>query len=339
MSSIKPEQKKCFVISPIGSKNSAERKRSDNILRFVIRPVCEQIGFITERADEIDEPGLISKKIIVRLFNADLVIADLTGNNPNVFYELAIRHATGKPVVHLIEHNEKIPFDVFDFNTIHIDHSDLESVEFCKEKLRRYIESCFNGEPILNPIIETIKTQNIELPFLRFEHYDLTKQFQYLSERLLKEIKTLRTERSVLIDKIVSDVEISQKTVKQHKELLIYDLSGIWDSSMGIVKLSQTGDEFLGEYNYKGVIGNIRGEIVNDRAIFQWNWQDLEGVGYWKARENEFHGIWFYSHQSCSYSELLENPTRLDTLITPNMPWILWKKIKKITNNANAADR
>lgn len=62
MSSMNPEHKRCFVISPIGSKNSAIRKRADNILKFVIRPVCDQLGFITERADEIDEPGLISKK-------------------------------------------------------------------------------------------------------------------------------------------------------------------------------------------------------------------------------------------------------------------------------------
>src|SRR3989304_7119217 len=316
MSSIKTAQKKCFVISPIGSKKSAVRKRADNILRFVIRPVCEQLGFITERADEIDETGLISKKIIVRLFNAVLVIADLTGHNPNVFYELAIRHATGKPIVQLIEHNDKIPFDIFDFSTIFIDHTDLESVEDCKNKLGSYIESCFNGEPILNPIIETIKTQNVDLPFFKFEHQDLTKQFQDLSDRLIKEIEILRSDRAVLIDKIVSDVEPSQIIVKQNKELSDYTLSGIWESSMGIVKLSQSKNDFLGEYKYKGVIGNIRGKMVNDRVIFQWDWLDLKGVGYWQKRNNEFHGCWFSSHQSCSFSELLENPTRLDRLIT-----------------------
>lgn len=256
------------------------------------------------------------------------MIADLTGHNPNVFYELAIRHATGKPVIQLIEHNEKIPFDIFDFSTIHIDHSDLESVAVCKEKLENYIRSCFDGEPILNPIIETIKTQNVELPFFKFEHHDLTKQFQDLSDRLINEIKILKSEREVLIDKIVSDVKPSQMIDKPKKESSSYELSGIWDSSMGIVKLSQTGDGFLGDYDYKGAKGSIRGKIVNDRAIFQWEWQDLEGVGYWKARNNELHGSWFYTYQSCSFNELLENPTRLDRLIIPNTPWILWRKIK-----------
>jgi hypothetical protein len=75
---------------------------NNKILKYLIRPVCKQMGYITKRADEINEPGLITKKVIIKLINSDLVIADLTGHNPNAFYELALRHATGKPIILII---------------------------------------------------------------------------------------------------------------------------------------------------------------------------------------------------------------------------------------------
>ena len=49
---------------------------------------------------------------------ADLVIADLTGNNANVFYELSLRHAIGKPVIHMAANGTPLSFDVRDNRTI-----------------------------------------------------------------------------------------------------------------------------------------------------------------------------------------------------------------------------
>jgi len=50
------------------------------------------------RADKISEPGIITTQIIGHIVDAELVIADLTDKNPNVFYELAIRHAIRNPI-------------------------------------------------------------------------------------------------------------------------------------------------------------------------------------------------------------------------------------------------
>ena len=60
----------------------------------------------------MDQPGIISNQVITRLLEDNLVIADLTDRNPNVYYELAVRHAFGKPVIQIIDSNETIPFDV-----------------------------------------------------------------------------------------------------------------------------------------------------------------------------------------------------------------------------------
>ena len=110
-------EKTCFVICPIGSANSTERTRSDQLLKHIIEPVCSQAGYLALRADQFPDPGLITNQIIEQLVNADLVIADLTDRNPNVFYELGIRHCTGKPFIQIINEKAEVPFDIANVRT------------------------------------------------------------------------------------------------------------------------------------------------------------------------------------------------------------------------------
>lgn len=135
------DKKRCFVICPIGEQDSDTRRRSDQVLRHIIKPAVESCGFVAERADEIDKPGLITSQVIQRVVNDPLVIADLTERNPNVFYELAIRHAIRKPLVQLIKKGERIPFDVAGTRTIQVDHQDLDSVESARGDIVNQIKA------------------------------------------------------------------------------------------------------------------------------------------------------------------------------------------------------
>ncbi len=89
----------CFVIAPIGDEGSETRKRSDQILNHVITPTALSCGYEAIRADKISKSGMITMQIIQHLLDVPLVIADLTDYNPNVFYELAIRHVVNPPKV------------------------------------------------------------------------------------------------------------------------------------------------------------------------------------------------------------------------------------------------
>ena len=105
--------KSCFVICPIGSPESEARQRSDTVLKHIITPAVEAHGYAKpERSDQIDDPGTITRQIIDRVHDADLVVADLTELNPNVFYELAVRQAFHKPVIMIGMEGTKFPFDV-----------------------------------------------------------------------------------------------------------------------------------------------------------------------------------------------------------------------------------
>jgi hypothetical protein len=151
------------VIAPIGLPDSETRKRSDLILKHIIKPAVISCGYIATRADEIPEAGLITSQVIQRIVHDSLVIADLTEHNANVFYELALRHAVRKPLVQLIAKGERIPFDVANMRTITVDHRDLDSVESAKQDMIAQI--CAMEMP--DSIIDSPISVSLDLHILR----------------------------------------------------------------------------------------------------------------------------------------------------------------------------
>ena len=118
----------CFYVTPIGKEGSEHRKHSDLFLGSIVEPALEQFDISVVRADAIEKPGLITKQVIEYLLKSRLVIADLSFHNPNVFYELAIRHAARLPTVQIIRAQDRIPFDVNQNRTIQIDCTDIYSL-------------------------------------------------------------------------------------------------------------------------------------------------------------------------------------------------------------------
>jgi len=137
--------KKCFIISPIGEINTEVRHRSDEILNHIIRPILQEYNYKAIRADEISEFGLITNQIIEHIVYSDLVICDLTYKNPNVYYELAIRHIVQKPIIQIIDENEDLPFDVINTRTIKINHRSLTGASNAKIKIKEYLIKIESG--------------------------------------------------------------------------------------------------------------------------------------------------------------------------------------------------
>jgi hypothetical protein len=133
----------CFFIGPIGDAASEYGKHSDLILESLIRPAMQLFALEVRRADEIQNPGLITKQIFEYLLKSRLAIADLSYHNPNVFYELAIRYAKHLPVIQIIRKADRIPFDVNQSRSIVIDTTDLYSfvpkIEIYKTEISNHI--------------------------------------------------------------------------------------------------------------------------------------------------------------------------------------------------------
>lgn len=119
--------RKCFVISPIGAENSEVRRHADTVFNCIIQPACEPDpaeggpAYVAERGDHKTAPGKITDQIYEDILEAELIIAVLTGANPNVYYELAIAQSAAKPVILLMEKGYEAPFDIKDQRIIYYD--------------------------------------------------------------------------------------------------------------------------------------------------------------------------------------------------------------------------
>lgn len=155
-------EKTCFVIAPIGEEGTETRKRSDQVLQHIITPAVKDCGYSALRADKISEPGIITSQVIQQLLEAPLVVADLTGRNANVFYELAIRHAVRLPIVQIIKAGEAIPFDVSQSRTIQVNHQDLDSAARCRDELVRQIKAVEkNPHEVDSPISAAVDLKSL----------------------------------------------------------------------------------------------------------------------------------------------------------------------------------
>lgn len=154
--------KKCFIITPIGEFNSEIFRKAKGVIDSAIKPVLRLHGFVDIKpAYEIIESGMIGNQIIDRIVNDDLVVANLTGNNPNVMYELAIRHATAKPVIHICEKGTILPFDIKDNRTVFF-KDDMLGVQELQMEFEDYVNNIkYEYEYKDNPIYNGIQTANI----------------------------------------------------------------------------------------------------------------------------------------------------------------------------------
>src|SRR5881227_359257 len=101
----------CFVLMPFAGE-------FDDIYNLGIKESCKEAGAYCERVDEQNFEGTILARIYNQIAKADLIIADMTGRNANVFYEVGYAHALNKPTILLTQDSEDIPFDLIQYTHI-----------------------------------------------------------------------------------------------------------------------------------------------------------------------------------------------------------------------------
>ena len=146
---------KCFYITPIGEDGSDERRHSDLYLSYLIEPALRGLKLSVVRADQIGNAGLITSQIIEHILKCRLCIVDLSFHNPNVFYEMAIRHASNRPIVQICRKKDRLPFDVGQVRTVIIDDSDIytliPNLESYRSEIATQAKGALDGQSS-NPI-------------------------------------------------------------------------------------------------------------------------------------------------------------------------------------------
>jgi hypothetical protein len=103
-------EKLCFVLMPFDEKFYPIYEK--------IKEVVEELGLICKRADEIFNTKPVIEDICHSIQKSRILIADLTGRNPNVFYELGFAHAKNKKVILITQDINDVPFDVKHYRCI-----------------------------------------------------------------------------------------------------------------------------------------------------------------------------------------------------------------------------
>lgn len=188
------EKKTCFVVTPIGDENTAIRRHIDGIIDQAIIPAIGE-EFQVKVAHREYEIGSINDRVIQSVYNSDLVIANLTGLNPNVMFEIAIRYSFGKPAIVIAEKGTKLPFDIVDENTIFYINDPAGAAEL-KKIIINFVKKidwtkCEYG-PVFSAIKNAAVINHIETTILEKENQNA---FAFLVNKLSdleSEIKGLR---------------------------------------------------------------------------------------------------------------------------------------------------
>ena len=212
--------KKCFVIMPFGSASPEQKKRFDGVYRGIIVPAVREAGYEPIREDISATPGSIPKSIVTKLAEAEMVVADLTSINPNVFYELGIRHVFSKNgTVLIMNKGESIPFDNASYRVIQYTNELAELDDIHKQIVTAIANRENNIDNPDNIVHDTYA--NLPVNTIGYFSQDIqderVNQLQKQVSELSKENKSLK---KLCKDKGISLASASVVSTKTVKELI-----------------------------------------------------------------------------------------------------------------------
>jgi O-acetyl-ADP-ribose deacetylase (regulator of RNase III) len=172
------EGKTCFVIMPFGEKRDIDGKviDFDKVYQHLIKKSVESLEIPCTRCDEIAEAGWIHSKMFQHIYESDVAVIDITSLNPNVFYELGVRHALVDSVTVLLRRkNTTIPFNIQGFQVIEYDPEDMASVDEAKKKIVDFIRNGLTLKKKDSPVHEVLNLRIGAVP----REISRTEVFEY----------------------------------------------------------------------------------------------------------------------------------------------------------------
>jgi response regulator RpfG family c-di-GMP phosphodiesterase len=156
--STKTPPKKCFVIMPFSSTKSCSKQEWNEIYSKLIKPAVENAerGYLCERSSAL--MGSIIEEVLDSLNRADIVIADMTDRNPNVLYELGVRHALRNSTILIAQSLTDIPFDLQPYAAQEYQWKLADDKKAFKKRIRELIELIENEpDKAISPVRKYLK--------------------------------------------------------------------------------------------------------------------------------------------------------------------------------------
>jgi hypothetical protein len=219
--------KKCFVIMPIGSGETYEIfiNRYENIIKPAIEGVKvgdEQV-YQAIRGDFISQTGSITRAIIQYIYSSDAVIADLSGLNPNVFYELGVRHSLRNKTVLIGIKETTPPFDVGDLRIVWYEDK-VGGEKKAIPEIQSFLKSFLEGDELIDsPIFQAIpelksrgenKEESAKLYALQQENENLKTKLA-VAEQTTLSLQQSISSISATVSQVLSKLDEGQKQITE----------------------------------------------------------------------------------------------------------------------------
>lgn len=155
---------RCFIIGPMKNMARLHKLRDE-----IIKPILTPYGYKVITPDE-GEIGNIMRQVLLNLEQADLLIADITGNNPNVMYELGVYHSFGKPYLVVKDNSfkETLPDTPFDIDAYRFHEINFNNLEVSQQRLKSLLENIIRKIDVWdwfsNPVTDFYQAPVAEIP-------------------------------------------------------------------------------------------------------------------------------------------------------------------------------
>lgn len=194
---LKSLRKQCFVLMPFDSKFK-------EIYTEVYQPVCAKNELDCWRVDEIARPGSITRDIVEGIVDAEVVIADLTGQNPNVFYELGISHAVGNKTIMTSQSLSDVPFDVRSYRVL-IYEQTLTGCRKLAEDLEKALRELLAAlDRTSNPVQEVVTSRS---PLKLRQKTPLVKYMDFMD--LPKKMRDWLQDNNIIYAEDVANIDLA----------------------------------------------------------------------------------------------------------------------------------
>ena len=289
----------------------AKAKNLDHIYEEWIKPTVESVHILGDtnrtvhchRADKDARSGEIIMHIIEHLLNADIVIADLSGRNANVFYELGVRHSLRKTTVLIADNLDDIPFDIRGLRAIAYEYEPAKLVTFRRE-LKDAVEAAVtNSTDADNPVarflldreVQKLRASNVPIG------YDIVREI--LTE--MHHLKDTVKDQAEDLRKLAEGIAGKQKTEPkpQSCDRLMASLQGLWrvSPSNSLVCIRMINGQLFAPYCYGGD-ASLTSRYFNFRRVgrtlfarFEWFISKMAGYGMFQiVSNNKIEGGWWF---------------------------------------------
>ncbi len=267
----------CFVIMPFAEE-------FDDVYAAIKSSVESALGGhgTCSRLDESRPAGRITDRLLGEIQSATLCVVDVTGNRPNVMWELGYAMALGKPTILVTQNLSDLPFDIRDLQTLSYD--------------RNHISRTL-GRPLARMVLDTLSTCRLQT-----EKSDRNKEREDLVGALLGELQSLKGMLGDAVRAWAPGREFASSSVPNAASIL----EGSWRNPMSRSHFyaKVVRGELVVPYCYQGN-DNLTGVYFDWKktgdhwfARFGWLWQPIKGFAFLKQKSLDvLTGAWWYEHQ------------------------------------------